>query len=367
VSVPTQATLRAPVVVLGAGAVGGTVGGGLLLGRHEVVFVDPWFQNVETIRRRGLALTVDGERRELQATALYLDELDRMEARPEVVLLACKSYDTETMVRLIEPYLAQDGFVVSLQNGINEDRIASLVGPGRTVGCVVHYNAAMPDPAHAVRLSPSGWHSFTVGELDGRENERCGRVTALLDCAGPAVSTTDIFGVLWAKLAFNCMTNALTASTGLATPELWASEVAQGTLVRIGAEAALVARAQGREMQPLELVATSRELPPDLLVAADAGDESADREARTLMTVEATTRAAATSRAPGASSMLQDIRKGRRPEIDHLNGYVVREGRRYGIATPANDAVAELARAVALGELPQDPAHLDGFTQTWRG
>jgi len=360
-------TFRAPVVVLGSGAVGGTVGGGLLLGGHDVLFVDPWFQNVETIRRRGLSLTIDGERRELQATALYLDELDRMESPPEVVLLACKSYDTETMVRLIEPYLAPDGFVVSLQNGINEDRIASLVGAGRTVGCVVHYNAGMPDPAHAVRLSPSGWHSFTVGELDGSENERCGRVTSLLDCAGPAVSTADIFGALWAKLAFNCMTNALTASTGLTTPELWASEVAQGTLVRIGAEAALVARAQGREMQPLELVATGRELSPDLLVAADAGDAAADRAARTMMAVEATTRAAATSRAPGASSMLQDIRKSRRPEIDHLNGYVAREGRRYGIATPANDAVTELVRAVALGELPQDPAHLAGLPRISHG
>ena len=108
-------------------------------------------------------------------------------------------------------------------------------------------------------------------------------------------------------------------------------------------------------------------LPPDLLVAADAGDAAADREARTLMTSEATTRAAATSRAPGASSMLQDIRKGRRPEVDHLNGYVVREGRRYGVATSANDAVTELVRAVALGELPQDPEHLDGLSRSWRG
>ena len=59
-----RAPFEAPIVVLGAGAVGGTVGGGLLLAGHEVVFVDPWFQNVERIRRRGLSLTVDGERRE---------------------------------------------------------------------------------------------------------------------------------------------------------------------------------------------------------------------------------------------------------------------------------------------------------------
>jgi 2-dehydropantoate 2-reductase len=348
---------------LGVGAIGGTTGGGLLRAGQSVVLVDPWFENIEIIRRRGLAVTLDGEREVLETTALFPDELDLLVDPPEIVLLGCKSYDTEAMVRLIEPYLATDGFIVSLQNGMNEDRIADLVGPERTVGCTVHYNGGMIEPGHAVRFSPSTWHSYTVGELDGRRTERVEHVAALLSDAGPAATTTDIFGVLWAKLTLNCMTNGLTASTGLSTHDLWGSEVAQETFIRLASEAALVARAQGREMQPLHLVATNRELPANLFLAAGKGDTLATGEVRALMKAEAAKRAAEISTAPGASSssMLQDIRKGRRTEIDYMNGYVAREGRRYGIATLANEKVAELVRSVAASELKQDPAHLDGL------
>ena len=158
------------------GAVGGTTAGGLLHAGHRVILVDPWYENVEAIRRRGLAVTVDGARHELPAQALYPDELGSLErANAQVILLACKSYDTVSTLRALEPYLAPDGVVVSLQNGINEDRIAELVGADRTVGCVVHYNGGMLDTAHAFRLSPSSWHSYTVGELDVFRRGRAAR------------------------------------------------------------------------------------------------------------------------------------------------------------------------------------------------
>jgi ketopantoate reductase len=132
--------MTGPVLVVGVGAIGGTTAGGLLRARRPVVLVDPWYENVEGIRRRGLALTVDGERNELPAQVLYPDELMRLGQRAQVVLLACKSYDTAAIVRAVEPYLAPDGVIVSLQNGINEDLIAQLIGPQRTVGGVVHYS-----------------------------------------------------------------------------------------------------------------------------------------------------------------------------------------------------------------------------------
>jgi ketopantoate reductase PanE/ApbA-like protein len=155
--------MTGPVLVVGVGAIGGTTAGGLLRARRPVVLVDPWCENVEGIRRRGLALTVDGERNELPAQVLYPDELMRLEQRAQVVLLACKSYDTAAIVRAVEPYLAPDGVIVSLQNGINEDLIAQLIGPQRTIGCVVHYSAGMTETAHAVRYSLAGERSLRAG------------------------------------------------------------------------------------------------------------------------------------------------------------------------------------------------------------
>jgi 2-dehydropantoate 2-reductase len=326
------------ILVVGVGAIGGTTAGGLLRAGRPVVLVDDWYANVEAIRRDGLAYSADGVRHALPAQALYPDELD---GRAELVLLACKSYDTAATVRAIEPFLAEDGAIVSLQNGINEDTIASIVGRSRTVGCVVHYSAGMTEPGHAVRYSPSAWRSYTVG---GGPAERAAEVLS-------AAVTDDIFGALWGKLALNCMINALTAIADLRTAELWA--VARPLMIALGAEAAAVARAHGREMHPIHLIASGADLSPDLL-----GDPE---RAEALMEREAVARGTAGA---GTTSMLQDVRKGRRPEIDYINGYVVREGARLGVATPVNAAVTDLLRAVATGAEPRGPEHLQRLAST---
>ncbi len=331
------------ILVAGAGAIGGTTAGALLRSGHDVVLVDGWYENVEAIRRDGLAVTVDGSRSVVPVRALYPDELA---GRADLVLLCCKSYDTAATVRAIEPFLAEDGAIVSLQNGINEDLIASIVGRSRTIGCVVHYSAGMPEPGHAIRYSPSAWRSYTVGALDGGPVDR---VAALLSAA----VTDDIFGALWGKLALNCMINALTAISDLRTAELWA--VGRRLMVPLAAEAAAVARAQGREMRPIHLVASGADLSPDLLLSDPARVE-------VLMAREAVARGSAG--AAGVTSMLQDLRKGRRPEIDYINGYVVREGARLGVATPVNEAVSARLRAVAAGVEPREPAQLDRLANT---
>jgi 2-dehydropantoate 2-reductase len=117
----------------------------------------------------------------------------------------------------------------------------------------------------------------------------------------------------------------------------------------LAAEAAAVARAQGREMRPIHLVASGADLSPDLLLEDPA-------RAEVLMAREAIARGNAS---PGVTSMLQDVRKGRRPEIDYINGYVVREGERLGVPTPVNAAVTTVLRAVASGEQPRERAQLD--------
>ena len=221
----------------------------------------------------------------------------------------------------------------------------------------MHYSGAMFEPAHAVRFSPTAWHSYSVGELDGSESERAARVAALLAGAGASVTTTDIYGVLWAKLAINCMVNGLTASTGLSTPALWGSPLGLTLMLRLAAECARVAGAQGRRMRPLRLIATGGEVSAELLL-----DPAAEDRVRELMNAEAAARAAEPRSEEVATSMLQDIRKRRRPEIDHLNGYVVAEGARLGVQTPVNAALVELLKQVASGDLMQEVSHLQRLT-----
>src|SRR5262249_29695727 len=128
------------IVMLGAGAVGGYVGGHLALHGHDVTLIDFWSENIEAIRRNGVELSGMTEEERLVA---YPKTIPMQEAAPlarqapvDIAFVPMKSYDTEWVTQLIKPYLAPGGYVVSLQNCINEERIAGVVGWGRTLGCI---------------------------------------------------------------------------------------------------------------------------------------------------------------------------------------------------------------------------------------
>ncbi len=116
------------IVVIGAGAVGGYVGGLLSRAGHAVTLVDPWPEHVEAIRRHGLGIEgmTPEESVSIPMEALHLTDLQGLsKQRPvDIAFVAVKSYDTDWVTTMIRPYLSEAGYVVSLQNGINEERIA---------------------------------------------------------------------------------------------------------------------------------------------------------------------------------------------------------------------------------------------------
>src|SRR5215467_3139311 len=151
----------AVIAIAGTGAVGGTTGAYLRRAGRDVLLVDGWHQNVEAIRRNGLVLKGRDEEFRVEARALHLDELSGLDEPLGGVLLAVKSYDTDWMLRALLPYLKTDAWIVSVQNGVNEERIAAVVGAERTVGCVVHMSAGMFEPGIATRYTSSEWLTFS--------------------------------------------------------------------------------------------------------------------------------------------------------------------------------------------------------------
>ena len=345
------------IAIAGAGAVGGTTAAYLRRAGHDVLLVDPWHQNVHAIRRDGLHLKSRDDEFRVNANARHLDELALLRAPLEVVLLAVKSYDTDWMVRALLPYLAEDGCIVSLQNGINEERIAAIAGPGRTVGCVVHMSVGMFEPAVYTRYSRADWLTFTLGELDGRRSERVDRLAELLAPVGPVEEAGDIWGELWMKLSINAMNNGLTGLTGMTSPSLWMDPRGFAAMVRIGGEVVAVCEALGHRMRPIHPTGAPRPLDPAALRRASEGDLAGLEEVRSVLV------ASAEARRKGAreniSSLLQDVMKRRRTEIDYLNGHVAWKGGELGVPTPANRTVVDLVRQLEQGDLPRDPANLD--------
>jgi 2-dehydropantoate 2-reductase len=248
---------------------------------------------------------------------------------------------------------------VSLQNGINEERIAALAGAERTVGCVVHMSVGMFEPAVVTRYSRPDWLTFSLGELDGRRSERVERLAELLGPVGPVEVTEDVWGALWMKLSINAMNNGLTGLTGMTSPSLWMDPRGFAAMVRIGGEVVGVCDALGHRMHPIHPTGAPSPLDPAALRRASEGDAAGLEEVRSVLA------ASAEARRRGAreniSSLLQDVMKRRRTEIEYLNGHVVWKGGELGIPTPANETVVELVRQLERGDLARDPANLDAF------
>jgi 2-dehydropantoate 2-reductase len=190
-------------VVVGAGAIGGTVAAGLARDGHDVLVCDADAEHVAAINRDGITIEGPVEQFTAQVRAVSPDDLpDDLHD----VVLAVKAHHTSAAMRTIAPRLAPDGYVVSLQNGMNEPEIAAAVGAGRVVGAFVNFGADVVGPGRILRGNRA---TFRIGELDGAESERVRRLAA--DLADAEV-TTNVSGYLWAKEAYGAMLFATAVS-----------------------------------------------------------------------------------------------------------------------------------------------------------
>ena len=190
-------------VVVGAGAIGGTVGARLVRDGHEVLFCDADAGHVAAMNERGLS--IEGPVEELSVPARAVLPAD-LPAELGAVLLAVKAKHTEAALAEIAPRPSPDGYVVSLQNGLNEEAIAAAVGEERTVGAFVNFGADYLGPG---RIFLGGRGAFVIGELDGRASERVERLVGAIQ---DAKATDNVLGYLWAKEAYGAILFATAVS-----------------------------------------------------------------------------------------------------------------------------------------------------------
>jgi 2-dehydropantoate 2-reductase len=331
--------------IIGAGAIGCVVGGLLTKAGRDVTLIDQWPEHVDAMKARGLRLSGTCGEHTIRVNALHVHEAQRVAEPFDAVFIAVKSYDTEWATALGLAYLRRpDGVVVDFQNGINDERVAAMAGRERTLGCVITIGAGMYEPGHAMRTD-QGAVGFKIGELDGADSTRARELVALLNDVAPSKVTPNLRGERWSKLAVNCMANALAGLSGLGSAEVRSEPGPRRLAIHLAAEAILVGRACGHEVEPIYGIDAQR------FVEAAGG--------RGLAEVERDMAASAKFLSGGRPSLLQDVLRGRRTEIDHLNGYVAAQGRRVGVSTPFNDAVVAAVRGHGVGTLKPDVRNLE--------
>lgn len=339
------------VCVVGAGAVGGYVGAHMARAGIDVTLVDAWPEHVETMRRTGIQVTgMNGAGSvSTPVRALHIGDVLQLVRRPafDVAFIAVKSYDTTWATHLIAPFVAPTGCFVSLQNGINEEAIARVVGWHRVLGCSVSALAAeLTAPGTIVRNSPLGdekkW-GFRVGEPHGQIKPRAESIGELLSHGDTCKVTTNLWGERWSKLTINAMRNGVCALTGMTGRQRDNHEVARHLSIRLGSSCIRVGRALGLSLEPVG------GLDLDLLARADNDPQALDAITRMIMEV-------ANSRSDAQRpSMGQDIGKGRRTEVDDINGLVARRGREVGVDVLYHERVNAVIQRIERGEIQPSP------------
>jgi 2-dehydropantoate 2-reductase len=345
------------IAVVGAGALGGYVGGSLAHLGHDVTLIDPWPENIETIRARGLELDGVTPQEKFvvkEAKTLHLTEVQSLAKAPvDIAMVAMKSYDTAWATALIAPYLAADGFVVSLQNCLNEETIAGIVGWGRTVGVVASVISVDLYEAGRIRRTVAKGgdkHTvFRVGEPHGRVTRRVEELAEWLRGIDSAKATTNLWGERWTKLVMNGMGNGVTAATGLTSSDCLRNDTIRRFQIGLAGEAIRVGQALGYEMEKI------RGLDPERIALAAEGDAAALAETEAAFIPKPGANPRADIQRP---SMAQDIRKGRRTEIDAMNGFIAEKGAAAGVPAPSHAKLTEIVTRVERGELKPSPALL---------
>ena len=340
------------IAVLGAGAIGGVIGSYLTRAGEDVTFIDAWPANVEAIKKDGLKVTAVEEEFNVEAPALHLGEVSAAGKRFDTVFLCVKSYDTDWATKFIEPYLASGGYVVSAQNSVNDDRVAAVIGWSRAVGCVVTFGAAMYEPGHVERTSSSDRVATKVGETSGLLSPRVEALTKALSALGPSKPTTNLWGERWAKMGTNCMSNAIAGFTGLTSAEIREYPEIRAISIQVTAELINVTNALGVVVEPIS------EIPAQMF--SDAVKDGAVREE-----VESRMMEWGKGIGTGRPSLAQDVLKGRKTEVEELNGLVVRKGRELGIPTPVNQSVVDVTKRVEAGELAPSMSNIELIESSW--
>jgi 2-dehydropantoate 2-reductase len=288
------------IAVLGAGAVGCYYGGMLARAGHEVLLVGR-AGHVDAVRREGLLLQTSALRERVPLDA----SVDAGDVRgAELVLFCVKSSDTEQAGTELARSVDARTLVLSLQNGVdNAARLQALL-PCTVAPAVVYVAAEMAGPGHVLH---HGRGDLVLGPAPAG-----GQCADLFRAAAiPVQISENVAGALWAKLAINCAYNALSAIARLPYGRLVQGEGVQQLMDDVVQECLAVARAEGVHV------------PGDIAYEV---------------------RAIGTSMPGQHSSTAQDLARGKRSEIDHLNGYVARRGRALGIAVPLNRTLQVLVK-----------------------
>ena len=320
------------IAFVGTGAQGASIGADFALAGYDVTFIEQWPEHVEAIRAHGITVNLPERTINAKVPALHFCQVAEIKHMFDLIFLVVKAYDTKWVTQMVEPILAKDGFVIGLQNGMTHLDIASVVGAERTIGAVIEIASNMFFPGVTNRQNNQEESWFALGAVDPLQQHRVEDVAKLLRCSGRVEVTNDIKSAKWMKLVVNAAELIPSAILDLPLADAARFPGFLEVMRQAGYEAMRAALLDGAAIVPIIGLPPITTNDPERYV-----DRIFDEVLQTF------------SRPDTLTTSLQDWRKGRRAEIQEVNGYAIDVLRRFGQDAPINQCVVDVAFEIESG------------------
>jgi len=331
--------------IIGIGSLGTIVGALIAKSGKPIDLVDSYKENVDALNRSGATIT--GAIELNVPVSAYTP--DQMTGEYDLVFLLTKQTNNRIVLPQLLPHLHRDSVVCTLQNGIPEDSVASIIGRERVIGGAVGFGATWLKPGVSSLTSSYAAvqkFAFEIGEVDGVICPRLDVARAYLECVGRTEIRSNLIGIRFAKVLMNATFSGMSAALGCTFGDVLGNPKAMTCLAFVANECIAVARArgvrlvemQGEDLERLELRSPA-DIPSKMPLYRKIWGQHVKLKA----------------------SMLQDLEKGRDCEINYINGVICGYGRECGVATPFNDKIVELVTEAQNRRAVNDFSDLDRF------
>lgn len=327
------------IAIMGAGSLGTIIGAYLSKGTDIVELIDVNQAHVNALNKKGASI-VGTVSETLPVKALTPDEMTGVY---DLVLLLTKQVFNEDVLHNLKQYIHNETIVLSLQNGVPEESLSFALGEDRVIGGSVEFGATWVEPGVSELTSAADAfkaNAFQIGELNGNQSDRILHIKEILNLVGGTEVSENLVGTKWSKLLVNVAMSGMSAALGCTYGDILNHEAAVTSAVMLADETLKAGAAAGVEFTTL--------------AGVHVGIFTINEEKSNMPFVIGVAKQAFSPQALLKASMLQDLEKSRKTEIDYINGVVSEKGKEFGVRTPFNDLVVQLLKdAEAQKSVPQ--------------
>lgn len=321
------------LAIYGAGSLGTILGAYISRAGVPVDLINRNKAHVETLQSKGAQVV--GTVQFTQPVTAYTPA--EMSGTYDIIFLMTKQQNNAETVQMLKDYLADDGVLVTFQNGLPEMQIAKVLGEERVLGCTVAWGATMQGPGVCELTSSPDALSFSLGAVSLKRSGHFDKVKELLELMGTVEVEENFIGTRWSKLLINAAFSGMSAVLGCTFGEAAGPKESRRIVQMLIKECIDVCHTGGIRIEPVQ--------GKDIVKLLDYSNPL--KRAFAFMIIPIAIRKHAKLKA----SMLQDIEKGKLTEVDAINGAVSDYGRMVGCPTPMNDKVVEIIHRIEKGEL----------------